>query len=83
MNTIVIIYKAKDYQIKQKIMHNHHFNLSLHEHDQPKTLLAVQLIQPSKHQNNPCFYQNNMINHQNNKNKIPKLNYKSKSTRLS
>ena len=45
-NTTIIIYKAKDHQIKYKTIHKHHFNLSLHDHGQPQSLLTFKINQP-------------------------------------
>jgi len=39
-------------------------NLSLHDHEQPQPLHTFKLNQQLKHQNNTCFYQDNMIHNQ-------------------
>ena len=59
-NTAVIIYDAKNYQIKHKTIHKYY--LSLNEPSQlPHTF---KLHQQSKYKNDSYFYQNNMINNQ-------------------
>jgi len=40
-------------------------NLSLHNHEQPELLHTFKLNQQLKHQNNSYFYQDYMINNQN------------------
>ena len=67
INIMISITNAKNHKIKYKTIQIHHFNLSMHDHEQSQPVHAFKLNQQLKHQNNPCLYQDYMINNQNQK----------------
>ena len=82
INNMISATNAKDQNIKAKQSKFITSNLSLHDQEQSQPLHAFKLNQQLKCQNNSDFYQDYVINNQNQHKQELKLKIKKKSVRV-